>query len=648
MLTEFGKILRIIRMNSGDSAKNMAKKLYISTSYLYLIENGNRRIPEDMEISISKAYDLSNEEMEALHRAVMAERISQDKKIAAYSNKIDSDADVTSNTEKNGSKPAKAKKNVFKAILIIVVAVVLTIVLTAIILKNNKPSEGNVPITVNSTATENVIPEMPTEPTPAEMFEYDEKDGMIYITGYIGNDVSVLVPSEINGKRVYEIVEGAFAHNATLKHIAFSEGIKRIGFRICEDCQNLEYIKIPDSVYYIGNGLALSCEKLERVVIGDGATFMGEYCFDGCTNLKTIKIGEKISQIDHNAFSYCHSLEEIELPNSLTAIKYHAFYGCSELDFVEIPNGVTLIEDNAFCFCSNLKIIIVPPSVAKIGNNVFGECHKLTVYGESGSYIEQYCLKNGYCFKSLSKPTPAEMFEYEEHDNQIHITKYIGNDENIIVPNKIDDKPVSRIAERAFYGNKTVRSIIIQNGVEIIEFEAFARCTNLEHIQIPDSVTYLGNGAFIYCFSLKRVELGNGISTLGQCLFSFCYNLCKVKMGKFVSRIEHNAFSSCYSLENISLPDYLYEIEYAAFYKCNALEEVVLPNKLKIIGDNTFCECKNLKRLFIPSSVTKIGSELLMNCNDVTIYCSSGSYVEKYAIKNSYKYKTILSVNYIK
>jgi len=43
----------------------------------------------------------------------------------------------------------------------------------------------------------------------------------------------------------------------------------------------------------------------------------------------------------------------------------------------------------------------VPPSVTKIGDNIFGECHKLTVCGYTGSYIKEYCAKNGYDFKSL-------------------------------------------------------------------------------------------------------------------------------------------------------------------------------------------------------------------------------------------------------
>ena len=40
MITEFGKLLRIIRINTGDSARTMAEKFGMSPSYLSTIENG--------------------------------------------------------------------------------------------------------------------------------------------------------------------------------------------------------------------------------------------------------------------------------------------------------------------------------------------------------------------------------------------------------------------------------------------------------------------------------------------------------------------------------------------------------------------------------------------------------------------------------
>ena len=71
MLTEFGKLLRIIRINCGDSARDMASKLNMSPSYLSTIENGKRNIPPDMEQLLIKAYNLSDKDKEKLRKAMV-------------------------------------------------------------------------------------------------------------------------------------------------------------------------------------------------------------------------------------------------------------------------------------------------------------------------------------------------------------------------------------------------------------------------------------------------------------------------------------------------------------------------------------------------------------------------------------------------
>lgn len=71
MLTEFGRLLRIIRINCGDSARDMAAKLNMSPSYLSTIENGKRNIPSDMEELLIKAYNLSDKDKEKLRRAML-------------------------------------------------------------------------------------------------------------------------------------------------------------------------------------------------------------------------------------------------------------------------------------------------------------------------------------------------------------------------------------------------------------------------------------------------------------------------------------------------------------------------------------------------------------------------------------------------
>ena len=71
MATEFGKVLRIIRISTGDSAKEMASKLGISAPYLNAIENGRRDIPSDLADKIMAVYDLSEKDKENLRESLI-------------------------------------------------------------------------------------------------------------------------------------------------------------------------------------------------------------------------------------------------------------------------------------------------------------------------------------------------------------------------------------------------------------------------------------------------------------------------------------------------------------------------------------------------------------------------------------------------
>ena len=65
-------------------------------------------------------------------------------------------------------------------------------------------------------------------------------------------------------------------------------------------------------------------------------------------------------------------------------------------------------------------------------------------------------------------------FEYEEDtDGSIIITGYTGTDEDVVIPNKIDDKPVKTIDDGAFKDNDGIKDITIPDSVENIADDAF-------------------------------------------------------------------------------------------------------------------------------------------------------------------------------
>jgi hypothetical protein len=108
-----------------------------------------------------------------------------------------------------------------------------------------------------------------------------------------------------------------------------------------------------------------------------------------------------------------------------------------------------------------------------------------------------------------------------------------------------------------------------------------------------------------------------------------------------VNKIAENAFYGCNSLENILIPDVITSIGDSAFSECESLTSITIPNSVTKIGKETFAGCKGLKSITIPNSVTKIGKEAFAGCDDLTIFTTSESYAQKYALKNKIKIELI-------
>ena len=63
-----------------------------------------------------------------------------------------------------------------------------------------------------------------------EGYEYSVKDdGTVSITGYSGNERELVIPGEIEGKRVDEIGNDAFSGRRDLTGITIPEGVTSIG-----------------------------------------------------------------------------------------------------------------------------------------------------------------------------------------------------------------------------------------------------------------------------------------------------------------------------------------------------------------------------------------------------------------------------------
>ena len=169
------------------------------------------------------------------------------------------------------------------------------------------------------------------------------------------------------------------------------------------------------------------------------------------------------------------------------------------------------------------------------------------------------------------------IWQYKISNNEVTIVSCDKDASGeVVIPETIENYPVTSIGERAFYSCSSLISITIPAGVTSIGNYAFAYCSSLTSITIPDGVTNIGDSAFYGCRSLTNITIPNSVTSIGN-----------------------YAFEGCRSLTSITIPDGVTSIGGGAFYGCSSLTSITIPNSVTSIGNYAFEGCENLESLYI-------------------------------------------------
>lgn len=91
----------------------------------------------------------------------------------------------------------------------------------------------------------------PSSPQTSGKFLYTVTEDVAIITGYTGNEETLVIPSVIDGYTVSEISDSAFS-SKQVKSVIITGGITKIGWFAFQGCSNLSSVTIPSSVTSIG------------------------------------------------------------------------------------------------------------------------------------------------------------------------------------------------------------------------------------------------------------------------------------------------------------------------------------------------------------------------------------------------------------
>lgn len=203
-----------------------------------------------------------------------------------------------------------------------------------------------------------------------------------------------------------------------------------------------------------------------------------------------------------------------------------------------------------------------------------------------------------------------------------------------------------------FFGETTIKEVILPRNVVKIENYAFKNCYNLKYVKLGNQTTTLGNNAFYNCKNLETLDNLEVIQNLGQSVFEGCDSLKTLNLGKNLKTIEPKSFYGL-QLNDIKIenenPNFritgnvLYSYDYLnliyvpsnysgsliineqtqkvcdfALYGTKFLTSVTFPNSLSYIGDSAFKDCKNLEKVIFNSAKSyKISNYAFSGCEKI-------------------------------
>ncbi len=517
--------------------------------------------------------------------------------------------------------------------------------------------------------------------------------------------------------RLATIKDYAFLNCSKLTQAILPKGITSLGMAF-GGCDKLEEFSLP----YTGNGswekhfgyvfqtpngrdvgadLAYFVPKSLKTVILTGGSSVEAAMFENCENIQNITLPDSVTSVEQGAFATCKNLQSITVDEgnavycSLNGILYNAakteiiLVPKAITGSVTIPEGVSSIGDRMFSYHINLTSIVLPNSITSIGKEAFYCCYKLVQvvnlsdlpiaagfsdYGYVAYYAQN--IYNSLDFDSHLQ-TQDEYTFYEDGET-VYLLGYNGTATELQLPASFNGRNYA-IGEYAFYGNKTITSVTLSDGVDSIGAVAFGGCTSLESVTIPDSVTSIGEEAFDDCTSLETIIIGNNVTSIGAFAFSstayyrnqdhwsgdilyigkYLVEAKSAVSGKYTINpgtkvIADRAFNGCTDLTSVTIPDSVTAIGESAFGRCTSLSEIIFEgnSQLKSIGSYAFEYCAAAidwgkiptiqeigssvfygyqgKSLTIPNSVTSIGELAFENCtsleslyiNDLVAWCN--------------------------
>lgn len=236
------------------------------------------------------------------------------------------------------------------------------------------------------------------------------------------------------------------------------------------------------------------------------------------------------------------------------------------------------------------------------------------------------------------------------------VDTHIDSNGEVVIP-----EGVEKVEEQAFANNEKVKRIIMPDSVVEIGGQAFFGCTNLQEIKCSCNLKRIPNSAFKNCSSLSKIDLPENLEEIGIGTFRNCVQLKTINLGSKLKVIGPLSFAGS-GIEQIDLPNNLEQIDVMAFFNCSKLKQVhggvnvssieygafqgtsltsfEIPNQIKSISGNVFGQNPSLSSITLNENLDFLSEKafyLSDNLQEVSIdgtkRINYGAFINKPSIR---------------
>lgn len=473
---------------------------------------------------------------------------------------------------------------------------------------------------------------------PAGLTEYNIPDGVDFVMIGAFWGCSKMTGPLVIPESVSDFGSQAFYHSGFTGEIVLPRKMRSLYTSVFEGCEGITSVVMP-GITYVRDNAFTGCVNLRSLEFGE-TEFEGNFSADalkGLTDVPDVIIGSRVRTV---ASSFKNVIKAIPGFRNLTLGANVDTVGNRAFSLVEIEN---------------LHSLSLTPPVAYNESFTSSTLDNATLTVPEASIIDYATtliwkdFQNYDLFNASDFTVGNLRFRVlDAGEMTCELTGTLTQFDTCDVPGGVYGYAVTRVADRAFEGDRTLNVIKFQPRLRRLGTHCFAGCDNLEKIDLARGLSAIGAYSFSGCKSLREIYLPSGLDSIGESAFLGCNSLREVNLPATITALGDSPFPACTSLQAINMEDgnavyrsedgVLYrsfsriiqvpagKSEYTfpagietvlpgAFRGCSKMTGTLqLPETVASIGTMAFCDAGFTGELVIPENLVSLGEAAFEGC----------------------------------